>query len=140
MIWDKTSRGFTLIEVLVVVVILGIITAMAYPSYQKQIRKSRRAEAKQALSDVAARQEQYYISNKRYTTTATQLGLTASPTSINGRYNITFGGSTVVPTGDTTTSYVIIATPVTGNDQNNDTGCTDMRWSSNGTKTPAGCW
>ena len=48
-------RGFTLMEMMIVVVILGVLVTIAYPSYQEQVRKSRRGDAKQALLDAASR-------------------------------------------------------------------------------------
>ncbi|MCP4091353.1 MAG: prepilin-type N-terminal cleavage/methylation domain-containing protein, partial [Gammaproteobacteria bacterium] len=47
------SRGFTLIELMIVVAIVGILAAIAYPSYQEQVRKSRRADANGALLGLA---------------------------------------------------------------------------------------
>ncbi|PCH60708.1 MAG: hypothetical protein COC05_03630 [Gammaproteobacteria bacterium] len=54
-------KGFTLIEVLIVVAIVGILAAIAYPSYVEQINKSRRADAQTALIELAARLQEYYI-------------------------------------------------------------------------------
>ena len=72
--WVSTrQRGFTLIELMIVVVILGVIAAFAIPSYQDHLRKSKRSDARAALSDLAARQEQYFLDNKTYTDTLTDL-------------------------------------------------------------------
>lgn len=60
------SRGFTLLEILVVVVILGIIAAIAYPSYNSAIAKSRRAQAVACLQDHAQFAERFYTTNLTY--------------------------------------------------------------------------
>ena len=62
----RHRSGFTLIEVLAVLAILGILTAMAYPSYARQIVKARRIEAQLALLDVMQRQEQYRALHHAY--------------------------------------------------------------------------
>ena len=68
------SRGFTLIELMVVVAIVAIFAAIAYPGYQNAIRKSRRSDAKSAVLDLAARQERYFSTHNAYATTPTLLG------------------------------------------------------------------
>ena len=60
------NRGFTLTELLIVVAILGIIAALAYPSYQTSVEKSRRADAKAALLELAQFMERTYVENKTY--------------------------------------------------------------------------
>lgn len=61
----KTS-GFTLIEVMMVVAIIGIIAAIAFPSYQEHVRKTKRADAQAALMELAQFMERYYTANGRY--------------------------------------------------------------------------
>jgi len=65
---NKTkSAGFTLIELMIVVAIIGIIAALAYPSYQDQIKKARRADAQGVLMSFANTMERYYTENNTYT-------------------------------------------------------------------------
>jgi type IV pilus assembly protein PilE len=67
-------RGITLMELMIVVVIIGILTAMAYPSYRQYVAKAKRNEAKSALLQIATLQERFYLSNGTYTTAMTKLG------------------------------------------------------------------
>jgi type IV pilus assembly protein PilE len=74
---DKTlraARGFTLVELMIAVAVVGILATVAYPSYVNQLRQSRRTDAKIALLDLAARQERFFSVNNVYATTPQQLG------------------------------------------------------------------
>lgn len=73
------SRGFSLIELMIAVVIVGVIAAFAIPAYQDSVRKSKRADAKTALSDAAARMEQFYLDRKTYTDDLSDLNYVAMP-------------------------------------------------------------
>jgi type IV pilus assembly protein PilE len=70
----KTMRGITLMELMIVVVIIGILTAMAYPSYRQYVAKAKRNEAKNCLLQVATLEERFYLSNGTYTADMTKLG------------------------------------------------------------------
>ena len=87
------SKGFTLIEVMIVVAIIGILAAIAYPSYDEYVKRGNRTEGQAFLSDVAARQERYFSQNNAYITDVAniaKLGVTAnSPT---GKYSIVLAG------------------------------------------------
>ena len=63
----NTVRGFTLIEILIVMVIMGILAAITLPSYQSSVQKSRRADGKAALLDLGARSEKFFAQNNKYT-------------------------------------------------------------------------
>ncbi len=67
-------RGITLIELMVVVVIVGILLAVAYPNYRDFAARSKRNEARAALLQIATNQERFYLQNNTYTTDMTQLG------------------------------------------------------------------
>ena len=88
-----SSRGFTLIEMMIVVAIIGILAAIAYPSYDEYVKRGNRTEGQAFLSDVAARQERYFSQNNAYITDVAniaKLGVTAnSPT---GKYSIVLAG------------------------------------------------
>lgn len=66
----RNTRGFTLIELMIVVAIIGVLAAIAYPSYQDSIAKSRRADAQASLLELAQFMERHYTTNSRYTTGA----------------------------------------------------------------------
>lgn len=68
------DRGFTLIEVMIVVAILGIIVAIAMPSYQDSVRKSRRSDGMALINQIMQAQERFFVNNMTYTTDLTDLG------------------------------------------------------------------
>lgn len=71
-------RGFSLIELMVVLTVLAIIVSIAYPSYREQLRKTRRSDAKAALMDAAARMERHYTQFGRYSATLANSGIPAT--------------------------------------------------------------
>ncbi len=70
----KHMRGVTLMELMIVVVIIGILTAIAYPSYRQYLAKAKRNEAKSCLLQVATMEERFYLQNSTYTDDMTKLG------------------------------------------------------------------
>ena len=123
-------RGFTLIEVMVTVVIIGILGAVAYPSYLDYVRRGNRSAAQSFMMTIANRQEQYLLTNRSYTATISDLGGLSQPTETTGRY--TFA---VTTTGAPPTAYLITAT-ATGSQVSDG----NLTLSSDGTKTPADKW
>ena len=89
-------RGVTLMELMIVVVIIGILTAVAYPSYREYAARAKRNEARAALLQIATLQERFYLQNNTYTTDMTKLGfaLPASNDTASESYRVT------VPTAD----------------------------------------
>lgn len=62
----KQSTGFTLIELMIVVAVIGILAAIAYPSYMEHVRKSRRAEAQSVLMDIGTREQQLLLDTRAF--------------------------------------------------------------------------
>ncbi len=106
-------RGITLIELMIVVVIVAIITSIAYPSYQEQMQKTRRADAKAALMDAAAKMERHYTQFGRYSGTIANSGI--ATTSPENFYQISI--ATVAAPFQT---FTLRATPAVGTAQAND--------------------
>ena len=109
------STGFTLIEMMVVVAVLAIVAAIAYPSYQEHLRKGRRAAAQTFLVETASRQQQYLLDARSYavgTGALAALNLTV-PAEVSPYYTVSVepAAPTVPPT------YRLIATPVAGSVQ-----------------------
>ena len=75
----KYMQGVTLMELMIVVVILGILTAVAYPSYRQYVAKAKRNDAKACLLQVATMEERFYLQNNFYTANMTDLGFGADP-------------------------------------------------------------
>jgi type IV pilus assembly protein PilE len=69
------SRGFTLIELMIVITIIGILSAIAVPSYNNYVLRGKRSEGRTAIMDAAARQERVYSDNNQYTSTIGTGGL-----------------------------------------------------------------
>ncbi|MCP4995976.1 MAG: type IV pilin protein [Gammaproteobacteria bacterium] len=84
----KQMRGFTLIELMIVVAVIGILSAIAYPSYMDSVRKSRRTDGQSALLDAAQKMEVFYARNATYTTTEADLNPPLSGVSPEGYYDI----------------------------------------------------
>jgi type IV pilus assembly protein PilE len=134
------TQGFTLIELMIVIAIIGIVAAIAVPSYNAQMQKTRRADAKSCLVDAAQRQEDFYYTNNVYTATLTNLGFAAGTVNCGDDANYTLA-VTINGTGST---YLLTATRA--NAQTGDTLCGNFTLSSTGVKgetgtlTAADCW
>jgi type IV pilus assembly protein PilE len=137
-----SSKGFTLVELMIVIVIVAILAAIAVPGYTNQIRKSRRTEARNALLDAAAREERFYATNNAYSTASSDLGYGAAwPTSVGSGY---YSLGAACTSGAPCTAYTLTATAIST--QVKDTSCTTLTLTSvgvqgsTGTATAATCW
>ena len=128
----KRQAGFTLMELLVAVAIIGIISAIAYPSYQNQMMQSRRADARVSLFAMAAQQELFYAGPAlAYTAVVANVGGAASRETF---YTLS---AVVVPGGG---GYTLTAVPAAGGPQTADVACLSMTLNQAGLKLPAVCW
>jgi type IV pilus assembly protein PilE len=137
---SRLARGFTLIELMVVLVIAAILFGIAVPSYMSYIRQSRRTEAKTAVLDLAAREERYLSTNPAaYTNDPAKLGYTGAwPIAVgSGYYQLSVctvpPAATCAPSAIATPpAYAVTATPVAGQSQVSDAQCTSFSVDSAG--------
>lgn len=147
---ERKEKGITLIELMIVVMIIGILAAVAYPSYQNSVRKARRADGAAALTTIQLAQEKLRSSCRFY---AQNLGgganvcganaagstIVAPSASPDGRYSVTLANASA-------TGYTATATGQAdqANDKAGGVTCTLVLTVSaanpNGVRTPAACW
>lgn len=131
----RTECGFTLIEMMIVVAIIGILAAIAIPSYQEYVLRGNRTEGMALLTDAAARQERYYAQNNTYADTVAKLGINADSSS--NLYSLLIENVS-------TNTYTLTATAKGA--QLKDTKCGNLGLNQAGVKTKSGtaalndCW
>lgn len=129
----KKDRGFTLIEIMVVVALIGILTAIALPSYWNSVMKSRRSSAQSALLDLASREARYYTANNAYIADLPTLGFPTGTTAVpvpDGVNNHFYDVKATVSTD--LSSYTLTAVPVSP--QTKDTTCYTYTYTSVGVR------
>ena len=148
-VWNRNrQRGVTLVELLIVVTIIAIIASVAYPSYTQFVVRTKRAVATAMLMQIADRQQQYFMDNKRYAVTLTSLGYANDsimideegaivPTADDGRvYNVQISASNIV-------TYELTATPQL-HQAAKDSECGSLTLTHTGEKGQSGsgdnCW
>jgi type IV pilus assembly protein PilE len=139
---NREATGFTLIEPMIVIVVIGVLVTIGIPSYRQYSMRAQRTEAKSALLLVATAQERFYLQNNTYTNDLAALGFPTGQ-SENGVYTLAVAGAS-------TTAYTATATPTAGGgtngvDQTRDADCASFTVDAQGIRTAApnpvgNCW
>ena len=139
----RKMLGVTLLELMAVVIVIGVLGAIAIPSYRQYVMRAQRAEAKTALMRLQTNQERYYLANRTYGTVAQLVAanlLDAGGLSERGTYAITLAGVSNI-------GYTATATPRAGGafDMQGDVQCTTFSITAQGVRTATGstaatCW
>lgn len=135
----KKQNGFTLMELMIVVTIIGVLGAIAYPSYKEYMYRAQRDDAKESLLEIAAMLESYYLRYDKYTTSfaAPPIGLGVTAISPEGYYKYSLSSTDLIG------NYTVTATAVSPGPQATDTragstregDCTVMELNSLGMKS-----
>ncbi|WP_444906462.1 type IV pilin protein [Microbulbifer sp. SSSA008] len=139
----STSKyyGFTLIEVMIVVVIVGILAAIVFPSYMEYVRTSNRTEAKVEMNDIAHRLQRCFTAYSAYND-----GNCAAANDISGGSTISSENNHYSISGVlTATTYTLTASPQSGSTQIKDSDCTSFTLTHAGVRGATGsdtadCW
>lgn len=131
---SRNSFGFSLLELLIVVAIIAALSAIAFPTYNRYVLKSRRAEGMMNLVKFQGVYEEYNAQNNIYPTSNTLPPATTGPIPSTTYYSYT--------SATTSTTYTITATAIgnQANDTEGGTACSTMTINNVGTQTPAACW
>ena len=145
---SKCDKGFSLIELLVVLAIVAILTVVGVPSYSDHVRAQKRNVSKVHLLDIVSRQNQYLADNRQYASNLTFLGFSNETYGItkNGKHTAADSSEAIYVISLANTSnytYSVVATPV--NQQSQDNGCGTLSITSGGLHSASGdnaysCW
>lgn len=128
--------GFTLIELMVTVAIVGILAGIAYPTYTASLVKGRRSDAEAVLMDIAQRQQQYLLDARVYAASVTSLNATV-PSSVSAYYSVAITATVFNPATNTQAGFTATATPIAGTAQGQDV---TLSIDNTGAKSPSSVW
>lgn len=114
----RAPRGFTLVEIMLALIVVGILAAVALPAYQQMVQKSRRSDAIAMLTAVQQAQERWRANRTSYTSRLSDLGF-SSGSSPKGYYEIALSNVG-------TSTYTVTATPVSTGAQSSDSQCASL--------------
>ena len=149
MLRTHIKNGFTLIELMIAVAIVGILAAIALPSYQQYVTKSRRTEAIAALHAIIVGLEKYYFNNHSYTTDLKQLPIQGANFKTDGANVITGSGAYRLEVSVDNGVFAAVAKTLSNGPQAGDSECATLMLYVNGktsattpggTDTTAVCW
>lgn len=130
--------GFTLIELMIVVAVVGILATIVYPSYQDYVRRANRSAAQQTMLDVSAKQEQYLTDRRSYAADLASLQVSV-PADVTTHYTVTIANVVASPP-----SYNVVATPTSAMQLLDACGTLTLSSagvkSVSGTRSSADCW
>lgn len=155
---DGRHQGYTLIELLIVVAVIGVLASIAIPAYQQSVMRGNRSVAQAGLMDLANRQEQFYLNNKTYTADMANLGYPAGLVFTSSGSSALALNNNQTPVGSTSgervyfllinsasaTAYSLSAVPQLT--QANDAECGTLALTNLGARTESGsatatdCW
>jgi len=131
----RFMHGITLMELMIVVVIVGILTAVAFPNYRSYVTRAKRTEAKSVLLKCAVNQEKFYLQNSRFSDDRTELGFTSPFKSESGTFDI--GLSNV----DRNVDFTCTATYIPDDNEANKCKVFSINDAGNKTSSPyTDCW
>jgi len=126
-------RGFTLIEVVVVIAIVAILASIALPNYSEYVMRANRSSAQAFITDIASRQAQFFLDRRTYATTIAALNMTA-PTEVAIRYDVAIAVNAGPPL-----AYTVTATP-TGPQLKDRCGALTIDQAGNKSAAGSRCW
>lgn len=128
----RHDGGFSLVELMVVVVVVGVLASFAYTSYQQYSIRTHRSAAQQLMQSIATRQEEFVMDARRYSASTGELGVVV-PSEVSTYYTVTVTANNA----SAPPSYEVVATPISSKMQNSD-GSLTLR--SSGERLPSDKW